>query len=65
METNEDVKKELFLCLKAVIQHLPEKYQEAIQLVEFEGVTQKELAENSKVAYVLTTVGGFFRLTVC
>ena len=32
-------------CLQPVIAQLPEKYREAIRLTEFEGLSQKELAE--------------------
>lgn len=36
---------EVAACLKVMLQHLPEKYREAIVLTEFENLTQKELAQ--------------------
>ena len=36
---------EIASCLKAMMNHLPEKYRQAITLTEFTGLTQKELGE--------------------
>lgn len=36
---------ELALCLKPMVDSLPEKYKQAIILTEYEGLTQKELAD--------------------
>ena len=36
---------EMASCLKAMLNHLPEKYREALVLTEFAGLTQKELGE--------------------
>ena len=36
---------EIAQCLKAMIEHLPEKYKQAIILTEFQNLTQKELGE--------------------
>lgn len=36
---------EISLCIRKMIDHLPDKYRQAIILTEFEGLTQKELAE--------------------
>ncbi len=36
---------EIVSCLKAMINHLPEKYKQAIILTEFQNLTQKELSE--------------------
>lgn len=38
------VNKEIEQCIKIMIQHLPEKYKEAIILTEFQNISQKELA---------------------
>lgn len=35
---------EIAVCLKAMIENLPEKYKKAILLTEFHNITQKELA---------------------
>ncbi len=36
---------EITLCIRKMIDHLPDKYRQAIILTEFEGLTQKELAD--------------------
>jgi len=41
IDTNQDI----ILCLRSMIHYLPKKYRQAILLSEFEGLTQKELAE--------------------
>jgi len=38
------VNNEIAQCLKIMIQHLPEKYKQALILTEFQNLTQKELA---------------------
>ncbi|HCL02713.1 MAG TPA: RNA polymerase sigma factor SigZ [Lachnoclostridium phytofermentans] len=38
------VNKELAECLKTMIQYLPEKYKQAIIMIEFEKLSQKEIA---------------------
>ncbi|HAA89881.1 MAG: RNA polymerase sigma factor [Thermoanaerobacterales bacterium 50_218] len=40
----EDIVREVAQCLKSMINHLPEKYRQAIILTEFEGLSQKELS---------------------
>ena len=39
-----------FLCVKPMIDSLPEKYQEAIMLTEYEGLTQKKMAEKLEMS---------------
>lgn len=41
--TDED--HDIVMCLRSMINYLPEKYRQAIILSEFEGLTQRELAE--------------------
>ncbi|MFA4884463.1 MAG: RNA polymerase sigma factor SigZ [Desulfotomaculaceae bacterium] len=41
INTNQDI----IPCLQSMINYLPEKYRQAILLSEFEGLTQKEMAE--------------------
>jgi len=41
--TDED--QDITMCLRSMINYLPEKYKQAILLSEFEGLTQKEMAE--------------------
>ena len=49
---DEDQKSDLLhTCLPTFIQALPEKYREALYLVEIEGYTQKELAEHLDISY--------------
>lgn len=40
-----DESREIIKCLRSMINNLPEKYRQAIILSEFEGLTQRELAE--------------------
>jgi RNA polymerase sigma-70 factor (ECF subfamily) len=46
-ETN---RRELSSCLAPMIQQLPEKYRDAVQLSEIEGNTQKEIAEKENIS---------------
>lgn len=48
-ETN--LNKELAQCLRKMIRKLPEKYREAIQLTEFEGLSQKDLSERLGLSF--------------
>ncbi|WP_196602398.1 RNA polymerase sigma factor SigZ [Pectinatus frisingensis] len=41
----DDVSREVADCLKTILNHLPEKYREAIVLTEFENLTQRDLAQ--------------------
>ena len=41
----DEIINELVLCLKNMIQSLPDKYQQAIMLTELGGLTQRELAQ--------------------
>jgi RNA polymerase sigma-70 factor (ECF subfamily) len=43
--TDVDAANEVALCLKPMIDHLPDKYRQATLLTEFEGLTQQEMAE--------------------
>ncbi len=45
-----DAANEVALCLEPMIGHLPEKYRQAIILTEFEGLTQKEMAERLELS---------------
>lgn len=38
-------------CLKPMIDSLPEKYRQALLLTEFEGLTQKRMAENLGISF--------------
>ncbi len=38
-------------CIQPIINSLPIKYQEAIRLIEIEGISQKELAEKVNISY--------------
>ncbi|MEM7342995.1 MAG: RNA polymerase sigma factor SigZ [Chloroflexota bacterium] len=40
------VSQELAACLRPMVDQLPDKYREALILTEFEGLTQKEMAEH-------------------
>ena len=44
-ETFLDINREITPCLKPMIDHLPEKYRQALILVYVEGLTQREVAE--------------------
>ncbi len=38
-------------CVRPFIQQLPEKYKEALLLAEFQGVSQKDMAEQLQISY--------------
>ncbi len=48
--TQEDVVQTLLPCLKEMVDRLPELYREAIVLTEYEGLTQRELAERLQIS---------------
>lgn len=50
-QTDENDNKEIAGCLKAMIDHLPDKDREAIVLTEYKGLTQKELGELLGLSY--------------
>ncbi len=41
----QDLSKELSTCIKPMIDQLPDKYREAIELTELDGISQKQLSE--------------------
>jgi RNA polymerase sigma-70 factor, ECF subfamily len=41
-----DAHEELSKCLKGMVNNLPDSYREAIQLTEFQGMTQKEMGQH-------------------
>jgi RNA polymerase sigma-70 factor (ECF subfamily) len=41
----QDLSKELSSCLRSMIEQLPDKYREAIELTELQGLSQKQLSE--------------------
>lgn len=41
----QDLSKELSACIRPMIHQLPDKYKEAIELTELNGITQRELSE--------------------
>lgn len=45
-ETPSDVTPEISSCVRTIVDGLPDKYREAIDLTEIKGLTQKEMAEN-------------------
>ncbi len=47
----DDVVKELIPSVKAMVESLPDDYREALLLTEYEGLTQKELAERLVISY--------------
>ena len=49
-EEEETIRKELSLCLEPMVNELPEKYREAVQLSELENKTQKEIAELENIS---------------
>jgi RNA polymerase sigma-70 factor (ECF subfamily) len=48
--SEEKNRRELSSCLAPMIQQLPEKYRQAVQLSEIEGMTQKEIAEREGIS---------------
>jgi RNA polymerase sigma-70 factor (ECF subfamily) len=47
VQEEETLNSEISQCLNTMIQHLPEKYKQAIILTEFSNLTQKELADRT------------------
>jgi RNA polymerase sigma-70 factor, ECF subfamily len=47
---NEEVESEVATWLRPMIAELPEKYREALQLIDLQGLTQKELAERLNIS---------------
>ncbi len=48
---NMNLNKELAKCLRSMIRQLPEKYREAIELTELEGLSQKDLSEKLGISF--------------
>ncbi len=49
-DENTTIRQELSSCLEPMINQLPDKYREAIQLSEIEGKTQKEVSEKEGIS---------------
>ena len=47
---NEEVESEVAAWLRPMMEELPEKYREALQLTDIQGLTQKELAERLNIS---------------
>ncbi|MDY7214354.1 MULTISPECIES: RNA polymerase sigma factor SigZ [Bacillus] len=47
----ENFTKEATVCIRSTIKRLPEKYREALELTEFQGLSQKELSEKLGISY--------------
>lgn len=47
---NEEIESEVAAWLRPMMEELPEKYREALELTENQGLTQKELAERLKIS---------------
>lgn len=47
----ENFTKEAAVCIRSTIKRLPEKYREALELTEFQGLSQKELSEKLGISY--------------
>ena len=47
----QDLSKELSNCIKPMIEQLPEKYREAIELTEIIGISQKQLSEQLGISF--------------
>lgn len=47
----DNANRELAECLRPMIRQLPEKYRQAIELAEFEGLSQKELSEQLGLSF--------------
>ena len=48
---DDDVVKELIPCIKAMVDSLPHDYRQALVLTEYEGLTQRELAERMNLSF--------------
>ncbi|MBE5098042.1 MULTISPECIES: RNA polymerase sigma factor SigZ [Priestia] len=49
--SDENFSKEASACIQSTMQRLPQKYLEALELYEFQGLSQKELSEKLGVSY--------------
>lgn len=49
-EEGETIRKELASCLEPMVNELPDKYREAVQLSELENRTQREIAEGENIS---------------
>ncbi len=49
--SQDDVEQTLLPCIKDMVNHLPGPYREAIILTEYDGLTQKELAERLHLSF--------------
>lgn len=47
----DDVVRELAPCIREMVEHLPEKYRQALLLTEYEGLTQKELSVHLGISF--------------
>lgn len=47
----EDIRKELARCLLPLVNQLPSRYRQAITMAEFEGLTQKEIAQKQGLSW--------------
>ena len=47
----QDLSKELSSCIRPMINQLPDKFKEAIELTEINGMTQKELSEQLGISF--------------
>lgn len=47
----ENFTKEATVCIRSTIKRLPEKYREALELTDFQGLSQKELSEKLGISY--------------
>ena len=50
-EQYEQIRQELTSCIRPLLDRLPEKYREAIEMVDLQGVSQKELANKLGLSY--------------
>ena len=50
-DRGKDITEEFAYCIRPFIDSLPDKYREALLLVEIEGLSQKELAETLGISY--------------
>ncbi len=50
-EFEEDFSEEISACIRPMINRLPDKYREAIELTELKGMTQKELSEQLGISF--------------
>jgi RNA polymerase sigma-70 factor (ECF subfamily) len=50
-EVRDDVVRELLPCVAAMVNALPDSYREALQLTEYEGLSQKALSERLDISF--------------